>query len=72
MIVSIWVFFMVGDSLIAGEPPAYEQQVVSGIAHDRAPECIEAACVRDFHVKHPHHVICDSGWCRQEVKVMGE
>lgn len=69
MILSIWVFFVLGDSLVPGESPAYEQVEVSRIAHSHAAESIEASCRREFGLKHPHHVICDSGWCQQKVKV---
>lgn len=70
MIISVWVFFMLGDSLVPGEAPAYEQQVVSRYTHDYGPGRVEEECARDFHEKHPHHVVCDSGWCQQSVRVM--
>lgn len=69
MILGIWVFFMLGDSLVDGEPPAYEQQIASAHVHRVAPRTVEAACRRRFAEQHPHHVVCDSGWCKQEVKV---
>lgn len=69
MMLSLWVFFLVGDSLVEGEAPAYEQQISSAHAHRVSPRTIEAACRRKFAERHPHHIICDSGWCRQEVKV---
>lgn len=65
----IWVFFALGDSTVAGEAPAYEQTEVSRIAHDYAAPHIEAEQLQAFHNKHPHHVICDSGWCQQKVRV---
>ena len=67
--VMVWVFFMIGDSLIEGEPSAYEQVTTSEMTHSRAPGLIERTCAQEFALKHPHHVVCESGWCQQEVKV---
>lgn len=67
--VMVWVFFMVGDSRVPGEPPAYEQVTTSELMHSRWPGAAEGACAMEFALKHPHHVVCDSGWCQQEVKV---
>lgn len=73
MIVSIWVFFMVGDALAQEEHrTAYVQETCSQIQHSRYPELIERECEEEFHRLYPGYVVCDSGWCRQEVKVMGE
>lgn len=67
--VMVWVFFMVGDSLTPGEPPAYEQKTASELLHSRWPGLVEGSCAAEFSLKHPHHVVCESGWCQQEVKV---
>lgn len=70
MIVSIWVFFMVGDALSADEHrTAYVQQTAPTWQHDRYPYEVEDACAAEFHRLYPDCVVCDSGWCRQEVKV---
>ena len=72
MIVSIWVFFMLGDSLASEEHrTAYVQQIVSPYTHDYGPERVEQECAEEFHERYPGYVVCESGWCRQEVKVMG-
>lgn len=73
MIVSIWVFFMVGDALEQTEHrTAYVQDFASPWEHDREPTVVEQRCEEEFHRRYPGYVVCDSGWCRQEVKVMGE
>ena len=71
MILSIWVFFVLGDSLVPGEPPAYEQVTTSAYVHRVNPGIVQEECEEMFHEKHPHHVVCDSGWCQQSVQVMG-
>ena len=72
MIVSIWVFFMLGDSLAQSEHrTAYVQVTASQTQHDYAPEGFEQACEEEFHELYPSYVVCDSGWCRQQVTVMG-
>lgn len=69
MIVWVWVFFMVGDSLVPGEGPAYEQVTTSSYVHRVNPGIVEKDGTQQFHERHPHHVICESGWCQQEVRV---
>ena len=73
MIVSIWVFFMLGDSLEQAEHrTAYVQVTASQTQHIYAPEQFENACAEEFHQLYPDYVVCESGWHRQQVQVMGE
>lgn len=69
MIISIWVFFLLGDSLADNEGPAYTQVTASRIVHDHTPEKVEEQCLSQFHERYPHHVICDGGWVQQKVHV---
>lgn len=71
MIVSIWVFFMLGDPTPSEPGTAYVQVTASPWEHDYAPETTEQACAAEFAVKYPGHPVCECGWSRQEVKVMG-
>lgn len=73
MIVDIWVFFVLGDSLAGNEHrTAYVQQTASQTQHRRYPEMVELQCEREFHRLYPGYVVCDSGWCRQRIQVMGQ
>lgn len=72
MIVSVWVFFMLGDSLAENEHrTAYVQIAASPYMHDVRPDVVEHDCEALFHDRYPDYVVCDSGWCRQQVQVMG-
>lgn len=71
MMLSIWVFFLLGDPLPGEKGIAYTQVTASATDHDRGQirEQIEARALERFHHDYPGHAICDGGWCRQEVKV---
>lgn len=72
MIISIWVFFMLGDSLTQEEHrTAYVQIEAPAYMHDVRPEIIETECAEEFHLRYPGYVVCDSGWCKQQVQVWG-
>jgi hypothetical protein len=73
MIVSIWVFFLLGDPLSSDHGTPYVQFEASQSWHDDANrrELIEHRCHEIYDATYPGHPVCDSGWCRQEVKVMG-
>lgn len=71
MIVSIWVFFMLGDANNADEHrTAYVQRTCGSFAHRRTPTAIEELCANDFHERYPGYTVTDSGWKRQSVEVM--
>lgn len=70
MIVSIWVFMVLGVQEDRGT--VYVQREVSSYTHDRTPEVVEREVEKDFHKRYPLSTVEDSGWHRQEVKVMGE
>lgn len=70
MIVFVWVFFMLGEP--AGTEPGtpYVQIEASPYMHDVRPDVVEADCGAQFHELYPGHPVCETGWCRQAVKVM--
>lgn len=70
MIVSIWVFMILGVQEDQGT--VYVQREVSSYLHDRTPETVEREVEKEFHKRYPGHTVEDSGWHRQSVKVMGE
>lgn len=72
MIVSIWVFFMLGDPTPAEPGIAYVQQTAPAWQHDNDPELVEEWCKAEYAQKYPGHPVCECGWRRQEVKVMGD
>jgi hypothetical protein len=72
MIVSIWVFFMLGDPTPAEPGIAYVQATASPWQHDHRPEAVETMCQQEFAACFPGHCVTECGWKRQEVKVMGE
>jgi hypothetical protein len=71
MILSIWVFFMLGDPTPTEPGIAYVQATASRFQHDYAPEATEQACAAEYAAKYPGHPVCECGWRRQEVTVMG-
>lgn len=72
MIVAVWVFFMLGEPTVEHPGTPYVQATASPFEHDYHPEEVEAACERQFHLLYPEACVCDSGWHRQDVKVMGQ
>lgn len=72
MIVSIWVFFLLGEPLAGEHGTPYVQQTASPFEHDYAPEQVEADVLQAFHNTYPGHVAVDGGWARQSVQVMGQ
>lgn len=72
MIVSIWVFLIMGEPVADHPGTPYVQATASPFEHDSAPEQVEAECERQFHELYPEACICDSGWHRQQVTVMGQ
>lgn len=71
MILSIWVFFMVGDPTPAEPGIAYVQQTAPAWQHANDPELVEEWCAKEFATRYPGHVVCECGWRQQSVKVMG-
>ena len=71
MIVSLWVFFMLGDPTPAEPGTPYVQITASPREHDQIPEWVEQACAVQFAAKYSGHLVCECGWRQQEVKVMG-
>lgn len=71
MIVSIWVFLILGEPVDGHPGTPYVQAVAPAYVHDHYPERVEAACAKEFHRLYPDACVCDSGWHIQEVKVMG-
>lgn len=71
MIVSIWVFFLMGDSLTQEHGTPYVQHTAPEPVHATAwrRADFESECYQEFHAKYPGHVVCDSGWCKQQVEV---
>lgn len=72
MIVAIWVFFMVGEPDVRTHATPYVQIEASPYMHDVRPDVVERDCAQEFATKYPGSCVCDSGWHRQEVKVMGQ
>lgn len=71
MIISIWVFFMLGEPVEQDHGTAYVQIEASRYMHDVRPDVVEHDCAELFHNKYPGIAVCDSGWCKQSVRVMG-
>lgn len=71
MIVSIWVFCMLGEQ-VAQQGTPYVQIVASPYMHDVRPDVVEHDCAAEFAAKYPGCTVCESGWHRQDVQVMGE
>lgn len=71
MILSIWVFFMLGDPTPTEPGIAYVQIAASPYMHDVRPDVVERDCAAEYAAKYPGHPVCECGWRRQEVKVMG-
>lgn len=73
MILSIWVFFLLGDPLPGEAGIAYTQVTASAHDHDRSPirEQVEARAWEKFRHDYPGHAVCDGGWCKQRVEVAG-
>lgn len=71
MIVSIWVFCLLGEPLAGEHGTPYVQHTASPFEHDYAPEQVEAETLDEFHLKYPGHFAIDGGWTRQQVTVMG-
>jgi hypothetical protein len=75
MIVSIWVFALLGEPVAAEHGTPYVQVTASALDHDRGTirEQIEARAWEKFHHDFPGvTVMVDEGWRRQDVRVMGE
>lgn len=72
MIVSIWVFLILGVQEDQGT--AYVQATASEYAHSHPELCrrVERDAQKEFERMFPGHTVADSGWQRQEVKVMGD
>lgn len=73
MIISVWVFFMLGDSVLAEEHrTAYVQHIVPPQVHstDWRREEFENLTRSQFEERYPGHVVTDSGWTLQTVEVM--
>jgi hypothetical protein len=73
MTVTIWVFYLMGETLTGEHGTPYIQFEASQRWHETQSEreLIERACRDIYNETYPHHPVFDSGWCRQEVKVMG-
>jgi len=71
MIVSIWVFFMLGEPTLTEPGTPYVQIVSSPYMHDVRPDVVERDCAQEYAAKYGSHPVCDCGWRRQEVTVMG-
>lgn len=71
MIVSIWVFFMLGDPFATEHGTPYVQRTASSIVHDMEParELVEETAHQEFASRYPGHVVTDSGWRKQDVTV---
>jgi len=75
VIISIWVFFLLGEPQAAAEHGTpYTQVTASALEHDRSVirEQIEARAHEKFHHDYPGHYVCDGGWVRQKVQVNGQ
>lgn len=72
MIISVWVFFMLGEPTPSEPGTAYVQYEAKPWMHDKQPEVIEAACRKEYAEKYRTHPVYESGWKRQEIKVMGD
>lgn len=71
MILSIWVFFILGDPTPDEPGTAYVQHTASPFEHDYAPELVESDTWGEYYAKYPGHRVNESGWRKQEVTVMG-
>lgn len=71
MIVSIWVFFLLGDPFASEHGTPYVQRTASSIVHDMEParELVEETAHQEFSRRYPGHVVTDSGWRKQDVTV---
>jgi hypothetical protein len=74
MIVSIWVFFMLGEPSETAHGTPYVQASTPAFVHDtkHAREALEETMAERFHHDFPGVAVVESGWRRQEVKVMGD
>jgi hypothetical protein len=74
MIVSIWVFCLIGEPVEQQHGTPYVQITASGLDHDRGSirQQIEARAWEKFHEDFPGvTVMIEEGWRRQPVEVMG-
>lgn len=71
MILSIWVYFLLGDPMASEHGTPYVQVEAPAIVHDSQPmrEKLEDRCRRRFEADFPGHVVRDWGWRKQEVTV---
>jgi len=71
MMVSIWVYFLLGDPLAGEHGTPYVQHTASEIVHSRPElrERLEARTHEEFDHNYPGHYVCDGGWCKQQVEV---
>ena len=74
MIISIWVFTLLGEPIEPQHGTPYAQVTASALDHDRGQirEQIEARAWEKFHRDFPGvTVMVEEGWRRQPVEVMG-
>jgi hypothetical protein len=71
MIVSIWVYFLLGDTLAGEQGTPYVQHTASEIVHSRPEQRdrVEAQTRAEFNRNYPGHSVCEGGWCKQKVEV---
>ena len=74
MIISIWVFTLLGEPIEPQHGTPYAQVTASALDHDRGQirHAIEARAWDKFHHDFPGvTVMVEEGWRRQPVEVMG-
>ena len=71
MIVSIWVYFLLGEPLAGEQGTPYVQVTAPAFVHDTdGPRAaLEKKMNKRFHQDFPGHVVIDGGWVRQRVQV---
>jgi len=73
MIVSIWVFLILGEPVEQYHGTPYVQMTCPAFVHDtdHARQELEESMRKRFNEAYPGCTVADSGWYRQSVEVMG-
>jgi hypothetical protein len=71
MIISIWVFFMIGEPSESAHGTPYVQATAPAFVHDteHARAALEGAMAEKFRHDFPGVAVVESGWNRQSVEV---
>lgn len=74
MIISIWVFLILGEPVEQYHGTPYVQMTCPAFVHDtdHVRTALEQSARERFEHMYPGQVVADSGWHKQEIRVMGD